>query len=64
MYFFHLVQANVRKIMFVQRDANEKTIETLAEYYIRLHSHLIPHDVEFWEYDIDSKSGRKLRIRE
>ncbi len=65
MYFFHLVRAkNVRKIMFVQRDLNKKTKKTLAEYYIRLHSHLIPHDVEFWEYDIDSKSGRRLIIRE
>ena len=37
--------------MFVLRDYSVKRSETLAEYYIRTHSHLIPPDVEMWEFD-------------
>lgn len=45
---------NYRKILFVLRDYSEKKGETLAEYYIRTHDHLIPDDVEIWEYDEDT----------
>ena len=35
--------------------------ETLGEYYIRTYSHLIPMDVEVWEYDESEKTGKKIK---
>ena len=51
MYYFLASPENYRKIMFVLRDYSEKRSETLAEYYLRTYAHLVPGDVEFWEYD-------------
>ena len=51
MYFFHIAPPEYRKIMFVLRDYSDKRRETLAQYYIRNFSHLIPDDVEIWEFD-------------
>lgn len=46
--------------MFVLRDHSKKRSETLAEYYIRTYSHLIPEDVELWEYDELTMSAVQL----
>ena len=51
MYYFLAAPKNYRKIMFVLRDFSKKRKETLARYYIRTYNHMIPSDVEFWEYD-------------
>ena len=51
MYYFLLAPAGFRKVLFVLRDFSEKRGESLAEYYVRNHSHLIPNDVEILEYD-------------
>ena len=51
MYYFLAAPASYRKIMFVLRDFSEKRNETLAEYYLRTYSHLIPSGIEFWEYN-------------
>ncbi len=51
MFFFHLAPKRFRKVLFVLRHFSEKRNETLAEYYVRTHSHLIPCGVEIWEYD-------------
>lgn len=51
MYYFLAAPPGYRKIMFVLRDFSEKRGETLAEYYLRTYSHLVPSGVEFWEYD-------------
>ncbi|MBQ0138009.1 MAG: hypothetical protein KBT36_01825 [Kurthia sp.] len=60
MYYFHLVPAGYRKIFFILRDYSNKRNETLAEYYIRTYSHLIPNDVEIMEYDEVNQSVRVL----
>ena len=60
MYYFHVAPKGYRKIMFVLKDFSEKRNETLAGYYLRTYSHLIPNDVEFWEYDENLKSAIKL----
>jgi len=60
MYFFHIAPKRYRKILFVLRDYSEKRRETLAEYYIRTKSHLIPDGVELWEFDENQKNGIKL----
>ena len=51
MYYFLLAPPGFRKVLFVLRDVSEKRGESLAEYYVRNHSHLIPNDVEILEYD-------------
>lgn len=51
MYLFHVTPTGWRKILFVLKDYREKRKETLAEYYIRTYAHLIPDDVEIWEFD-------------
>lgn len=60
MYYFLATPPGYRKIMFVLRDYSEKRSETLAEYYIRTYSHLIPEDVELWEYDELTMSAMQL----
>ena len=60
MYFFHVTPKGYRKIFFVLKDYSAKRQETLAEYYIRTKSHLIPTDVEIWEFDESQKIGMKL----
>jgi len=51
MYYFQASPDNYRKIFFVLYDLSETRGETLAEYYIRRYKHLIPADVELWEYN-------------
>ena len=51
MYYFHLAPPEYRKILFVLRDYSDKRRETLAQYYIRNHGHLIPDDVEIFEFN-------------
>lgn len=47
--------------MVVLRDYSEKRNETLLEYYLRTHRHLVPDGVEFWEYDQElDKIGRVI----
>jgi hypothetical protein len=48
MYYFSLAPTHFRKIFFVLKDVRRQ--ESLAEYYVRLYRHLIPTDVEIWEY--------------
>ncbi|WP_345984408.1 hypothetical protein WCX49_07140 [Sulfurimonas sp. HSL-1656] len=60
MYYFLAAPDGYRKIMFVLRDYNEKRDETLAEYYLKKYRHLIPVDVEFWEYDEATKKAKQL----
>ena len=57
MYYFLLAPAGFRKVLFVLRDVSEKRGESLAEYYVRNHSHLIPDDVEILEYDGSSMTA-------
>ena len=52
MYYFLLAPKGFRKVLFVLRDFSEQRGESLAEYYVRNYSHLIPDDVEILEYDL------------
>ena len=51
MYLFLLAPKRFQKVLFVRRDFSERRSESLAEYYVRNYGHLIPDDVEIWEYD-------------
>ena len=60
MYYFSIAPSEYRKIMFVLRNYSKKRKESLTEYYLRTHAHLIPRDVEIWEYDLKNKDASKL----
>ncbi|CAD7526466.1 hypothetical protein [Aeromonas hydrophila] len=51
MYYFLASPNDFRKIFVVLRDVSSKRGETLADYYIKTYYHLIPRNVEFWEYN-------------
>lgn len=51
MYYFSLAPNEYRKIFCVLTDKRAGRAETLAEYYVRCHSHLVPLNVEVWEFD-------------
>lgn len=51
MYYFAISPTEYRKIFFVLLHERASNQETLAAYYMRIYGHLIPPDVEFWEYD-------------
>lgn len=61
MYYFTASPPEYRKIFFVLRDERKSNGETLAEYYIRMYSHLIPTSVEIWEYDTNSEKGKLVK---
>ena len=61
MYFFHVAPSDFRKILFVLRDYSNKRKETLAEYYVRTNPHLIPDNVEVWEYDHEQKTAQQVK---
>lgn len=61
MYYFLAAPKEYRKIFFVLRDVSTKHHETLAKYYLRTYEHMIPNDVEFWEYDAAANSAERIR---
>ncbi len=61
MLFFFATPSDYRKILFVIRDFNPKNNETLAGYYIRTNNHLIPSDVEIWEFDEAKDTATRLK---
>ena len=50
MYYFHLAPKDYRKIFFCLKDYSKKREKTLAQYYMKTYAHLIPQNVEIWEY--------------
>ncbi|NQT06107.1 MAG: hypothetical protein HQ575_01055 [Candidatus Omnitrophica bacterium] len=61
MYFFHTAPANYRKIFFVLRDYSPERHKTLAEYYVQINSHLIPKEVEIWEFDEPKNIAKRIK---
>lgn len=64
MYYFAVAPLGFRKILFVLRDFSEQRGQTLAEHYLSRFLHLVPEDVEIWEYDEDDRSIRVLDVHE
>lgn len=62
MYYFAIAPGDYRKLFCMQRDCSPKTGESLSEYYVRLRYHLIPNDVEFWEFDLDTDKVARILI--
>lgn len=61
MYYFLISPTTYRKIMFVLKDLRRGDGESLASYYLRMHTHLIPAGVEFWEYDVATGVASRVR---
>jgi len=58
MYYFHIAPRGFRKILFVLK--HHRRGLSLASYYLQTHRHMVPDDVEVWEFDTDTKIGEKL----
>lgn len=61
MYYFFAAPRCYRKIFFVLKHYNPSRKETLLDYYLRTYDHLIPSEIEFWEFD--EKMGTADRKR-
>jgi hypothetical protein len=59
MYYFHVAPPEFRKIMFVLK--HDRAEISLASYYLRIHGHLVPDGVEFWEFDAEINAAKRLR---
>lgn len=62
MYYFLASPIEYKKIFFVLKDLSPKRNETLAEYYVRTHGHLIPRGVEIWEYDENMNEAIQVTV--
>jgi hypothetical protein len=62
MYYFAIAPLGFRKILFVLRAFSEQRGQTLAEHYIGRYLHLVPEDVEIWEYNEADSSIRPLDL--
>lgn len=60
MYYFYISPSGFRKIMVVRRSFSERRGVTLAGYYLRNYDHMIPPNVELWEYDEDRQTAERL----
>ncbi len=60
MYYFYAAPPEYRKILFVLKDQRRGTGESLTAYYLRTYGHLVPSDIEFWEYD--ESMGTAIRV--
>ena len=60
MLLFAASPPHYRKILFVLKHLHLRTRQSLAAHYIRTQGHLIPDDVEIWEFDLDAKVGEKV----
>ncbi len=59
MYYFHIAPREYRKIFFVLKHMRREV--SLATYYLANYYHLIPDDVEFWEYCTIENDGVRIR---
>ena len=59
MYYFHLAPREFRKVFFVLKHLRREM--SLASYYLANYRHLIPDDVEMWEYCTDKRQGNRIR---
>jgi len=61
MFYFHIAPNHYRKVLFVVRDIHARRAESLAEYYVRNYSHLIPPGVSIIEFD--ERSGLAVQVK-
>ena len=59
MFYFYLSPNTYRKIFVAERSERKTTGETLLSYFMRTYFHMIPSDVEFWEFDSETGNIRR-----
>lgn len=64
MMYFHSAPGSYRKMVFVAKTDKKgvRNPETFAEYYIRLHGHFVPDEVEFFEFDTMTREARQIKL--
>ena len=62
MVYFHATLKCYSKKLFISKTEKKgvRHPETLAEYYVRLHGHFIPDNVEIWEFDYESEEAQQI----
>ncbi len=55
MYYFYLTPRSFRKMFFIKKSMRNG--KSLGKYYMERYLHLIPKDVELWEYCIDTNKA-------
>ncbi|MEJ8804391.1 hypothetical protein [Pontibacter sp. H249] len=55
MLYFLLTPKDFTNILFVKNSICDQKRESLADYYFRTYSHLIPENVEIWEYNPETE---------
>ncbi len=53
MLYFNATPPRYRRILFLLKHSRKNV--TLAEHYLKRFAHLIPGNIEIWEFDLDSK---------
>lgn len=61
MYFFYAAPSGYRKVFFVLKDWSPKKQGRLASYYVQTKEHLIPKDVEVWEFDDLDNNAKRIK---
>ena len=61
MLYFHVSPSEYRRVLVVLRDYSQSRGETLGAYYVRTYPHLIPKNVEIWEYDEHERTGVRVK---
>lgn len=61
MFIFYASPPSYRKVFFVLRAFSRQRKRTLAEYYLQTYYHLIPSDVEVWEFDETTGNAKKIK---
>lgn len=65
MYYFSCCPKEYRKIFFVKKSChpirrNNGQKQSLAQYYLEKYGHMVPKDVEIWEYDYETSTASKI----
>lgn len=60
MFKFYIAPKEYRKLFVVLKSFSPYRKKTLLEYYIEKHKHLIPDDVELYEFDMENKTMNKI----
>ena len=58
-YYFHVAPRQFRKVLFVLKHSRRNM--SLAAYYLASYGHLVPKNVEIWEYDDAIGNAQRLR---
>ena len=59
MYYFHIAPPEYRRIFFVLKHSRRDI--SLATYYLRNYGHMVPREVEVWEYCMNELGGARLQ---